>query len=81
MQAHLDGKLTVSCDICAEQFDIMLNDEIKLLLSNGIYRGSVNELDVVEMDGSVDMDELLHSEIGLIKSDYHRCELCKKQNF
>jgi len=80
MQAHMNGKLSVFCDICAEQFDIMLDDEINLLLSDGIYRGSVSELDVVEMNGSVDMDELLHSEIGLVKSDYHRCELCKKQN-
>jgi len=25
-----------------------------------------------------DMDEILHSEIELIKNDYHRCDNCKK---
>ncbi len=80
MKALLEGRLSVACDICAEQFDIMLDDKIDLLLFDGIYSGSDNGLDIVEMDDKIDMDELLHSEIELIKSDYHRCEQCRENN-
>jgi len=76
MQADLQGKVTVQCDICAEQYDIMLDDDIELLLSDGIYSGMEQELDIVEMAEHVDMDELLHSEVELIKSDYHKCNAC-----
>jgi uncharacterized metal-binding protein YceD (DUF177 family) len=79
MKAHIGGKLTLPCDICAEDFDTMLDDEVELLLSDGLYHGSHDDLDVVEMDGSIDLDELLHSEIELIRSDYHSCEACKNK--
>ena len=78
MQTQLQGKISVPCDICAEQFDIMLDDEVRLLLSDGIYNGFEDELDIVEMQDSINMDELLHSEIELIKSDYHICDNCKQ---
>ena len=79
MKAHLSGKISLPCDICAEEFDTMLDDEVELLLSNGIFDGSDDLLDVVEMSDPIDMDALLHSEIELIRSDYHRCETCKNQ--
>lgn len=76
MQARLHGKVAVECDLCAEQYDIMVDEDIGLLLHDGIYRGSDQGLDVVEMDGLIDMDTLLYSETELIRSDYHRCDAC-----
>lgn len=80
MRASLRGKVTVECDICAEQYDIMLDDDIELLLSDGIFSGTEHGLDVVEMDEHIDMDALLHSEVELIRSDYHRCEKCTEND-
>ncbi|RLA72549.1 MAG: hypothetical protein DRG24_02665 [Epsilonproteobacteria bacterium] len=78
MNAHLSGKLELPCDVCAEPFDIMLDEDVRILLYNGIYNGSDSEYDIVEVEDSmINMDELMHSEIELIKSDYHRCETCK----
>jgi uncharacterized metal-binding protein YceD (DUF177 family) len=77
MKAHLSGKLQLPCDICAEHFDTVLDEELELLLSDGVFEGSDDDYDVVEMEGSIDMEELLHSEIELIKSDYHSCDNCK----
>ena len=77
MQAQLQGKVSVPCDICAEQFDIMLDDKVELLLSDGIYNGSDEQFDVIEMENTINTDALLHSEIELIQSDYHSCENCK----
>ncbi len=80
MQAQLQGKVSVPCDICAEQFDIMLDDEVELLLSDGIYNGSDEQFDVIEMNDIIDIDELLSAEIELIRSDYHSCGNCKNQS-
>ena len=80
MKAHLSGNLNLPCDICAEHFDTVLDDEVELLISDGVFEGSDDNYDVVEMQDTIDMDELLHSEIELIKSDYHSCNNCKESS-
>jgi uncharacterized metal-binding protein YceD (DUF177 family) len=81
MKARLTGTLRLPCDICAEPFDTVLDEELELLLSDGVFEGSDDNLDVVEMHhGTIDMEEILHSEIELIRSDYHSCENCTNQN-
>jgi uncharacterized metal-binding protein YceD (DUF177 family) len=81
LSAHLSGNLRLPCDICAEPFDTVLDEAVELLLSDGVFEGSDEELDVIEMhDGTIDTGELLHSEIELIRSDYHRCDNCTNQN-
>jgi len=81
LQAQLNGSLVKDCDICAEEFTLNINEEVSFFISDGVYQddGSI-ELDVVEsLDGNVDIEELLNSEIELIKSDYHSCDNCSEQ--
>ena len=82
LKADLTGFLKKSCDICAEEFDLKVEEEIEFFLSDGIFESDENiDLDVVEsLDGNVDMEELLNSEVELIKSDYHSCDSCKQAN-
>jgi hypothetical protein len=76
-KGRLTGTLRVNCDLCAAAFDSVLDEEISFLISEGIYEGENEEYDVVETEESViNMDEILHSELELIRSDYHRCENC-----
>ena len=58
-----------------------VNEEIEFFISDGIYEDENSiELDVVEsFDGIADIDELLNSEIELIKSDYHSCKECESE--
>ena len=79
LSANLNGFLTKDCDTCAEEFKMPINEEIKFFISDGIFEDDNSiELDVVEsFDGTVDMEELLNSEIELIRSDYHSCDSCK----
>jgi len=79
LKAKLSGFVAKDCDTCAEEFKLPVNEEIEFLISDGMYEDEDGiELDVVEsFDGSVDIEELLHSEIELIKSDYHSCDNCK----
>ena len=79
LDAVLSGEIILTCDICAEDFATMLNEKIELLISDGIYKGFDERLDVVEVDQTIDFDALLESEIELIRNDYHSCESCKKQ--
>ncbi|WP_345992294.1 hypothetical protein [Sulfurimonas sp. HSL-1716] len=57
---------------------LQLNEDVEFLISNGVYNGMREDYDVVEsFDGNIDIEELLNSEIELIKSGYHSCEDCK----
>jgi len=82
LKATLSGMLQKACDTCAEEFNMPVNEEVEFFISDGIYEDENDiELDVVEsFDGIVDIDELLNSEIELIKSDYHSCDECKHSN-
>ncbi len=78
LQAELSGEIVLTCDICAEDFATMLDEKIEMLVSDGIYKGFDETYDVIEIQDVLDLDELIHSEIELIRSDYHSCENCKK---
>ena len=79
LKANLSGSIIKPCDICAEEFQMPIDEEVEFFISDGIYEDTNDiELDVVEsFNGNADIDELLISEIELIKSDYHSCENCK----
>ena len=82
LKANLQGFLMKPCDICAEEFKLTVDEKIEFFISDGIYEDDNSiELDVVEsFDGIADIEELLNSEIELIKSDYHSCDSCKSSD-
>ncbi len=79
LKAKLSGLVNIDCDICTKKFELPLNEDIKFFISDGIYDNENDStLDVVEsFDSQIDLDELLNSEIELIKSDYYCCQDCK----
>jgi len=79
LKANLNGPIDIQCNFCAKEFNLPVNEEIEFFISDGIYEDDDNiELDVVEsFDSQANLDELLNSEIELIKSDYHSCQECK----
>jgi uncharacterized metal-binding protein YceD (DUF177 family) len=79
LEAQLQGMLEVTCAICAEEFELEVDEELKFYISDGVYVDEDNTLiDVVEtQDGILDVDQLVRSEIEMIKSDYHCCEDCE----
>ncbi len=82
LKAKLSGKIDVNCDICADEFMLDVDEDLEFFVSDGIYEKHEELLlDVVEsFDSTVDLEELMNSEIELIKSDYHSCESCKKNS-
>jgi len=79
LKAKLTGFLKKPCDICADEFELEVDEDVEFFISDGLYEDDGNiELDVVEsFDGYANIEELLHSEIELVKSDYHSCDNCK----
>lgn len=79
LKANLKGLVNTECSLCGEEMKVPVDDIIELFISDGIYEGNDDiALDVVEsFDSTADLDEILNSEIELIKSDYFTCENCK----
>ncbi|MEA2100925.1 MAG: hypothetical protein U9P72_12435 [Campylobacterota bacterium] len=78
LHADLSGSVDTECNKCGEEFQLPLDEEVEFFISDGLYEDNNDiELDVVEsFDSLADLDELLISEIELIKSDYHSCKNC-----
>ena len=78
LEAKLEGLVDVECSQCAENFKLEVAEEISFFISDGLCKDNNIDLDIVEsFDSTADLDELLNSEIELIKSDYLNCENCK----
>ena len=79
LRADLKGIVDTQCNQCGEEMKLPVDETVEFFISDGLYEGDDNtEFDVVEsFDSTADIDELLHSEVELIKSDYYSCENCK----
>lgn len=84
IRGRLSGIISVVCDLSGEEFEKPISEEVSLLLSDGLYTPRQVDggfLDVIECkNGIIDLEEILLSEVELIKSDYHtKPDLNKKE--
>ena len=79
LHADLNGIVDTQCSHCGDDIKLPIDDTVEFFISDGLFEDEDNiELDVVEsFDSTADLDELLNSELELIKSDYHSCNNCK----
>ena len=79
LKAKLSGKINTDCNVCADEFELDINEEIEFYLHSGVYSANDDTLlDVVEcLDDTADLQDILNSELELIKSDYNTCKNCK----
>ena len=78
LNGTITGSIFIPCDICAEVFEKVLNEEVFFFLADGIIHENDSELEIVEIENSViNLDELFSSELELIKSDYFCCSKCE----
>ena len=79
VESKLTGTTSVDCIRCAETETIALNEELNILISDGIYKSDSHndELVIIEIeDNFIDFDEIIQSEISSIYTDYHICANC-----
>ena len=82
LDATLYGTIVTDCALCGEEFNLEVNEELQFFVSDGVFidKESSN-IDVVETsNGVLDIDDLIHSELELIKSDYNCCQQCKNKD-
>ena len=84
INARLSGKYDVECCKCGTEIDIDVNDTIDFLISDGIYTPNQHNDEkfvIVEVENHfIDFDEILHSELESLKSEYYICDTCKNNN-
>ncbi|MDQ7062433.1 MAG: hypothetical protein Q9M43_15485 [Sulfurimonas sp.] len=81
LKADINGSVSTECSTCGEEFKLNVDEKVEFFISDGLYEDENNiDIDVVEsFNSTADLDELLLSEIELIKSDYHSCNDCEKK--
>ena len=71
------GDIYVICDISGERFVDILDEKLKIKVTNGSYKGFDEEYDRVECDSGIfDFEAFLEDEIRMFQNDYQ-----KKQEF
>lgn len=77
IEASLIGNIEIDCSRCGALDTLVVNEELKLLLSDGVFKGDEDEFLVIEIENSlIDFDEIIQSEVNSIKSDYLLCKDC-----
>jgi len=72
------GKTPAECDRCGVLFDLSVDENLSIKICEGV--SDSEDLDIIEcLNQIVDFDEIVHSEVASIKSDYHYCEKCKNE--
>ena len=76
LQGKIEGSVAVQCNRCGIPFDYTLSTPIKLTVSDRVVEDK-DDLDIIEfLDGEIDISFILHSEINVLKSEYHYCDQC-----
>jgi len=77
----LEGTLLCQCARCGEDLSLLVNEDIDLFASDGMYKSGEELLEVVEFfEETVDLDTILLSEVETLKSDYNYCSTCNENN-
>ena len=77
IDAVLKGSTDIDCCRCGITEVIEVDEELHLLLSDGVYNKDESEYLVIEVENNlIDFDEIIESELNSIKSDYHICKDC-----
>ena len=75
---HLYAPSKLICDRCGSEYLHEMDEKMSLKVSDGTFEGE--DLDVIEyFDHYVDFDAIMSSEIEAVKSDYHFCPQCMKE--
>ena len=75
LDGTLKADLSLCCNRCAKEFDVTICEELDLTLTD--IATSVEDLDTIEcLEGKIDIEKILLSELEVFKNDYNYCEQC-----
>jgi len=85
VDAKLIGKCDIDCCKCGSNIVHDIDEKVDFLISDGIYTQDEQHNDegfiIIEIDDHIiNFEEILHSEIESLKSEYYICDTCKNNN-
>ncbi|MEA2028550.1 MAG: hypothetical protein U9N49_06195 [Campylobacterota bacterium] len=76
LEAHLSGNIDLDCVRCGDSFKHDLDNDLDLIISDEVVETRDN-LDIIEfLDGVINIEDIVDSEINSLKSEYNYCKDC-----
>jgi len=76
LKARLTGEIELECDRCGKSFTLPQDQELDLKLSDSLIE-TQDDLDIIEfLDGIIDIEYIIQSEIESQKALYNYCKDC-----
>lgn len=76
LEGELNGSAEVACDRCGEVYQYDMSSPLHLTLSDEVIE-TEDDLDIIEfIDGVIDLEFIVQSEIASVQNSYHYCEKC-----
>ena len=77
IEGNLKGTIEVSCARCGVEINRDIDENLKFTISDQFIETTDN-LDIIEfIDGIIDIDYIVDSEINSLKSSYNYCPKCE----
>ncbi|MBN2823836.1 MAG: hypothetical protein JXQ76_00815 [Campylobacterales bacterium] len=84
LEANLSGDITLDCIRCGVSYLHRLDNGLDLILSDKVVETQDN-LDIIEfLDGVINIEDIVDSEINSLESEYNYCSACtnsQEENF
>ncbi len=80
LAGEMQGSIPLNCDRCGEEFSHAMNAPLRLTLSDQVIE-TEDDLDIIEfIDGVVNLEFIIQSEIASIQNSYHNCKACEEDD-
>ncbi|CAA6817627.1 MAG: Unknown protein [uncultured Sulfurovum sp.] len=80
LKGNLAGKVELACDRCGDEYHYDMKSPLHLTLSDEVIE-TEDDLDIIEfIDGVIDLEFIVQSEIASISNSYHYCEKCNSDD-
>ncbi len=80
LEGNLEGEVELTCDRCGEGYQYDMTAPLHLTLSDEVIE-TEDDLDIIEfIDGVIDFEFIVQSEIASVQNSFHYCEKCEKSD-
>ena len=77
LEGNLAGQVELTCDRCGDEYHYNMNSPLHLTLSDEVIE-TEDDLDIIEfIDGVIDLEFIVQSEIASVQNSYHNCKKCE----
>ena len=80
LDATFSGSKSLDCDRCAKHYVQQIDHRLEMVLTQKA-QSTNDDLDIIEfLDGFIDIDYIVESELCSLESTFHFCEACESSD-